>query len=205
MLLALATGLLMGLSAGLAPGPMLALVLSQTLRHGAREGCKVALTPLVTDTPVIVASLVFASRLASLNPVLGLVSIAGGFFVLYLAWDTLRPLPLDSGPRMGIPKSWSKGILTNLLNPHPWLFWLTVGAAILANAITQGWFVAVAFLAGFYLLLVGSKMLVAIGIAHSRDWLAGQPYRWVLRALAATLTVFACLLLRDGWKRLLPG
>ncbi len=205
MFLALTTGLLMGLSAGLAPGPMLALVLSQTLRHGAREGCKVALTPLVTDAPIIVAAVVFASRLASLNPLLGLVSIAGSLFVLYLAWDTLRPLRLDDRLQMEQPKSWSKGILTNLLNPHPWLFWLTVGAALLAKAITQGWLVAAAFLVGFYVFLVGSKMLVAIVVARSRDWLAGRPYRWVLRVLAALLAIFACFLFRDGWKRLMPG
>jgi threonine/homoserine/homoserine lactone efflux protein len=59
------------------------------------------------------------------------------------------------------PRSWFKGIFTNLLSPHPWLFWLTVGAAILAKAIAQSWPVAVAFLFGFYVLLVGSKMLVS--------------------------------------------
>ena len=36
-----------GLSCGLAPCPMLALLLAQTLRHGPREGCKIALPPLV--------------------------------------------------------------------------------------------------------------------------------------------------------------
>ena len=60
MLTALASGILLGLSAGLAPGPMLALVLAQTLRHGTREGCKVALTPLVTDPPIILVTLVLA-------------------------------------------------------------------------------------------------------------------------------------------------
>ena len=52
--------------------------------------------------------------------------------------------------------------MTNLLSPHPWLFWLTVGAAILAKAIAQNWLVAAAFLFGFYLLLVGSKVLIAL-------------------------------------------
>src|SRR6266550_2327590 len=45
MMTALASGVLLGLSAGLSPGPMLA----QTLRHGAREGCKIARAPLVTQ------------------------------------------------------------------------------------------------------------------------------------------------------------
>ena len=64
MITALATGAFLGLSCGLAPGPLLALVLAQTLRHGPREGCKIALTPLVTDPPIIVVALVLAAKLA---------------------------------------------------------------------------------------------------------------------------------------------
>ncbi len=92
--------------------------------------------------------------------------------------------------------------MTNLVNPHPWIFWLTVGAAILARAVEQGWAVAAAFLFGFYLLLVGSKVSVALIAGRSRDLLAGRPYRLVLRALAVLLAVFAALLLREGLRQL---
>jgi hypothetical protein len=57
MITALVSGAFLGFSCGLAPGPMLALVLAQTLRHGPREGCKIALTPLVTDAPIITVAL----------------------------------------------------------------------------------------------------------------------------------------------------
>lgn len=156
MLAALASGVLLGFSAGLSPGPMLALVLAQTLNHGPREGCKVALTPLVTDPPIILAAVALASRLADLR------------------------LP------------------TNLLNPHPWLFWLTVGAAVLARAMARGWPAAAAFLFGFYLLLVGAKMAVALLAGRYRNLLAGRAYRAAMRGLAALLAVFAVLLLWEG-------
>ncbi len=88
MILALASGAFLGVSCGLAPGPLLALVLTQTLRHGPREGCKIALSPLVTDAPIIIVTLVLAAKLAQLRPLLGMVSVAGGAFILYLAWET---------------------------------------------------------------------------------------------------------------------
>ncbi|MEI6633029.1 MAG: hypothetical protein WCP22_04325 [Chlamydiota bacterium] len=53
----LGVGVVLGLSAGLSPGPLLALVVSQTLAHGVREGVKVAFVPLVTDLPVILIAL----------------------------------------------------------------------------------------------------------------------------------------------------
>ena len=202
MITALASGAFLGLSCGLAPGPLLALLLAQTLRHGPREGCKIALTPLVTDAPIILVALVVAAKLAELRPLLGVVSLAGAAFVLYLAWDSLRPARVDPEAPAEPPRSWFKGILTNLLSPHPWLFWLTVGAAILAKAIAQSWLVAAAFLFGFYLLLVGSKMLVALMAGRSRDLLAGRPYRVVMRVLAVLLGFFALLLFREGLKQL---
>jgi threonine/homoserine/homoserine lactone efflux protein len=202
MITVLASGAFLGLSCGLAPGPLLALLLAQTLRHGSREGCKIALTPLVTDAPIIVVALVLASKLAELRPLLGVVSIAGGAFVLYLAWDSFRPMRLGAEAPPEPPRSWFKGIFTNLLNPHPWVFWLTVGAAILAKAIAQSWQVAVSFLFGFYLLLVGSKVLVALMAGRSRDLLAGRPNRVAMRVLAVLLGLFAVLLFREGLKHL---
>ncbi len=202
MITAFASGALLGLSCGLAPGPLLALVLAQTLRHGPREGCKVALSPLVTDAPIIVAALVLAAKLAELRPLLGVVSLAGGAFVLYLAWDSLVPGPRAAEAVAARPGSWYKGIFTNLLSPHPWLFWLTVGAAVLAKALARSWLAAAAFLLGFYVLLVGSKVLIALMAGRSRDILAGWPYRVAMRVLAALLGLFALLLFHDGLKRL---
>jgi len=202
MMTALATGVLLGLFCGLAPGPLLALVLAQTLRHGAREGCKIAFSPLVTDAPIIALALALAAKMAQLRPLLGIVSIAGGAFVLYLAWDGFRPARVAAEAQDEHPGSWLKGILTNLLNPHPWLFWLTVGAATLAKAMAQNWLAAAAFLCGFYLLLVGSKVLVVMLAARSRGFLAGRPYRVVMRILAVLLVFFALLLFREGWKHL---
>jgi len=202
MLTALASGALLGLSAGLSPGPMLALVLAQTLRHGSREGCKIALTPLITDPPVNLVALALASTLGQIRPLLGIVSIVGALFVLYLAWESLWPARPDIVVLAERPRSWFKGIVTNLLNPHPWLFWLTVGAAILAKAMAQNWMVAAAFLFGFYLLLVGSKAMVALLAGRSRDLLAGRGYRVALRVLAALLALFALLLFWEGLNHL---
>ena len=59
----LSAGLLLGLSGGLAPGPLLTLVASETLRHGARAGISVALAPLLTDAPIILATLWLLTRI----------------------------------------------------------------------------------------------------------------------------------------------
>jgi hypothetical protein len=61
------------------------------------------------------------------------------------------------------------------------------------------------FLCGFYLLLVGSKVLIVLLAARSRDLLVGRPYRVVMRVLAVLLAFFAFLLFREGWKHLVAA
>lgn len=198
----IASAVVLGLAAGLAPGPLLTLVIAQALRHGPREGCKIALAPLLTDAPIIALTLALVSRLANQHLVLGTLSLAGGLFVLYLAVDTFRPARVDLDTPAAPPRSWLKGALTNLLNPHPWLFWLTVGAATLARAKAESWRTAVAFLAAFYLMLVGSKILLALIVGRSRAFLEGRSYRIVLQTLGVLLAGFAVLLFREAWKHL---
>lgn len=51
---------------------------------------------------------------------------------------------------------------------------------------------------GFYLCLVGSKMLLAFVAAHSKQLLAGKIYRYVMRILGGALIVLAFMLLKEG-------
>ena len=203
MLSALASGLLLGLSCGMAPGPLMTIVVAQSLRHGWREGCKVALAPLITDAPIIAIAAAVASRAAEMQRVLGALSIAGGLFVLYLAVDTARPHRLQAQPVDVRPKSLLRGTLANVLSPNPWLFWMTVGAATLAKAVAASWLAATVFLVLFYVLLIGSKMVLSVAVGKSRHFFEGRLYQYTMRTLGALLAVFGLLLLVDGVQRFL--
>jgi threonine/homoserine/homoserine lactone efflux protein len=201
MLTALAAGLLLGLVAGLAPGPLMALVLAHSLRHGAREGCKIALAPLATDAPIIVMAWFLAAQAAEVRLVLSLLSVAGGTFVLYLAVDLFRSQPATTVDALEAPNSWARGVLTNVLSPHPWLFWMTAGAATLAGALATGWAAAALFLGAFYLVLVGVKLVLALAAGRLRPVLNGRAHRLMLRILSVLLAGFAVLLWLEGWRQ----
>ncbi|MCW8858140.1 MAG: LysE family transporter, partial [Deltaproteobacteria bacterium] len=86
----LAMGVVLGLSAGFAPGPLMTLVVSETLQHNTRSGIKVALAPLVTDLPIVLFSLLILAKLAEFQVVLGIISLGGAVFLLLLGWQSLR-------------------------------------------------------------------------------------------------------------------
>lgn len=194
----LAAGTVLGLSAGFAPGPLLALVIRQTLRHDVKEGAKVALAPLITDVPIILVSLFLLNRLSDFDRVLGTVSLLGGGYVLYLAYESLRTGPVKLEPAAEEPRSIRRGALINALNPHPYLFWATVGGPFLLRSGETALLTPALFVFGFYFFLVGSKVSLAVVVGRSRAFLTKRGYIWTLRVLGCLLVVFALFLLRDA-------
>ena len=201
MIFDLAMGVVLGLSAGLAPGPLLALALSETLRGGFRAGAKVALAPLVTDGPILLAALFLLASLPARGAVLGAVSFAGAAFVAWLGVRSLRVSDpdLDTQKRLG---SLKKAVALNFLSPHPYLFWIAVGGPRAMLAAERSVFNAALFVLGFYATLVGATMALAFLAARSRKLLSGRGYVWTMRSLGAALIVLAALLARDGIRLL---
>jgi len=198
----LTAGIVMGLSAGFSPGPLTTLVISQALQFGTREGLKVALAPFITDAPVIFFSLFVLTRLSNAHAILASISIFGGLFLVYLATLSFRTTRLNVDIQHTAPRSLGKGTLTNFVSPHPYLFWMTVGAPYTVDAWTRSPLSAAGFLLGFYTCLVGAKMVMAVLAARSRRLLTGGAYGHVMRILGFLLLVFAYLMFRDGLRLL---
>ena len=203
MLEYLATGVVLGLAAGFAPGPLLALVLAQSIRFGTREGLKVAAAPLITDVPIVIlatALVVVAAEAA--GGLLGAISLAGAAFVTYLGIESIRATGVQAGRPDEAPRSWARGALVNALSPHPYIFWITVGAPILIRAWADGLLAAAAFLVAFYACLVGAKMLLAVIAGRSGGRLRGRGYRTVMVGLGVMLLFFALRLAVEGLRLL---
>lgn len=194
----LVSGAVLGLAAGVSPGPLLTLVVTQTLQYGTREGVKVALAPMLTDLPIIVAALLLVVSLAEVGPVLGIISLLGGLYVGFLGWSTFRSgsgAARQDAPR---PCSLKRGVAVNFLSPHPYLFWSVVGGPLLFQVLETSLAAAGVFLLLFYGGLVGSKMLLARLVGGIRGLLHSTWYRLTLQGLGLVLLLFAALLIRDG-------
>ncbi len=195
----LSAGTLLGLAAGFAPGPLLVLVISETLRHDIKAGIKVSIAPLITDVPIILISLLILNRLADFKPILGCISIFGGLFILYLGYESLKTRGVELNLSSVSSSSFRKGVITNALNPHPYIFYMTVGAPIIFKGINQNFLSALLFVGIFLLFLVGSKVVLAMVVERSRAFLKGRVYIWVMRTLGALLLLFSMVLFRDGF------
>jgi len=163
-------GVLLGFAAAISPGPLQALFLAQTMETGWRRTIPAALAPLLSDGPIILIVLFLLTQVP--EEMLTFLRISGGLFLVYLALITLNGLRRQDGVKSPSASPVSRGLLraalTNLLNPNPYIFWATVSAPILLDALAESPLHVFTFLLGFYLLLVGGFMLIITLFASGR-------------------------------------
>jgi threonine/homoserine/homoserine lactone efflux protein len=166
---ALILGLTLGFWAGVNPGPLTLLVIRQALTQGARPAVMASLAPLLTDSVAIILAFFLARELPP-----GLtraLEAAGGIFVLYLGYKGLTgQSKLEGSPRTSA-QSLRDAVIVNLMNPHMYLFWLTVGLSQLKRPLPEPlWFIL-----GFYPAIIGSKALIGLTVARLRQVAWIQP------------------------------
>jgi len=196
----LSLGIILGLYAGLTPGPLLTLVISETLQHDFKAGLKIAIAPIISDAPIILLSLFVVHQLSNLEQILALIALTGGCFVLWMGYESVT----FQGVKLHLqqPKSHAlrKGVLVNLLSPYPYLFWLTVGAPLINKAQSEHAMAPVLFILGFYLLLVGLKILLAYWVGQSKSFLLGPAYIYAVRFLGLVLFALAFSLFSEAYQ-----
>ena len=131
-------GISLGVIEGIKPGPLLAMVIRETLSGGLRAGIRTAAAPIFTDGPLIIISLFAATWFASNPTILALISILGSIFLMKMGLEcfSMNPPTLEND-NYDYTTSFRRGILTNLLNPIVYLFWFLIGGPLMARAAIQ--------------------------------------------------------------------
>ena len=178
----------LGVSAALLPGALQAFFLAQTLRLGWKRSLPLALTPLLSDGPLVAATLLLLPRLPP-TWWRGL-EILGGFYLLYLALSLFRqPVSEQTTTSQGRIRTLFQAVTINWLNPNPYIFWATV----LGPLVLQGWQkqpgLGLAFIGVFYAVMVGGN----VSLIWLFGRLGGLPAAWrrrTLRLVALLMALF---------------
>lgn len=208
MLTFLVLGISFGLSASVNPGPSLTLAIARALRDGARAGVIVTLAPLCTDAPIITVAALLVGSLP--HSAFGWLGVVGGAYIVWLGIKGMRDaigrqIDLEAmsvrrgSSDDGSLRSLFQAMIINFLNPNPYLFWGTAGGPNLVKAWNQyGIAGASAFIAGFYLMLVGVRATLALLIGRNRGIFSPQLYQRILIGSGALLVILGALLIKDG-------
>jgi threonine/homoserine/homoserine lactone efflux protein len=145
-------GLALGIPVTIVPSSYKIFLISQAARYGWRRTLPICTMPLITDGPIILLMVFALSQVPTWY--LGGIQLAGGFFVLYLAYR-IYLLVRSGGPHLTTnEKSARQGFIQalgiNILNPNPYILSALITAPTLVEAWPQSPLSAIAFLVGLY-------------------------------------------------------
>ncbi len=194
----LISGVIFGLAAGTSPGPLLALVFSETLKYGKKEGIKIAVSPLITDLPIVLFVLFILSSLIGYNFIVGIIYLFGACCLIYLGVESLRVKMNKFEVELAKKDALKRGVIANFLNPHPYLFWLSIGGPMIFKSLDIHISATILFILGFYSLLIGSKTAIVLVVEKSKSFIKNKYYLYIVRALGIALILFALFFVKDG-------
>ena len=146
------------------PGPFQAFLLSQAVKNGWKRTLPAALSPLLSDGPIL--ALVLFVLTQTPQEFLEVLRIVGGLFILYLGrgafltlkkGDTTIKPSLDAGRQ-----SFFKAAILNFLNPNPYIFWSVIAGPIMLSGWRKMPGLGISFIVGFYLTFVCSLSVLIL-------------------------------------------
>jgi len=180
-----------GFAAAAQPGPLQTYIISQAITKGWKKSLPAAFAPLVSDGPIITLCLLVLRQLP--DAFQKVLYIAGGAFVLYLAYGAYRSWQtFDTNlfiPESGAGQSVLKAALVNLLAPGAYIFWSLVTGPILIAGWHETLVFGISFLLGFYITFVLCLMLI-IFVFGTMQTLGQKVRRMLVGMSAAALFCF---------------
>jgi threonine/homoserine/homoserine lactone efflux protein len=182
----LVLGFLIGLTGALAPGPTLVATINASLTGNWTAGLKVSLGHIIIETAIFFLIILGLATVAS--PFTTAIAVIGGialivFGILTISGSSTVPAQAAANPYMA-------GLVTSAANPYFWIWWLSVGSALLISSLAGGLLFAIVFMIGHWGADVSWYVFVSTGVAKGKTILSDTAYHRIMAACGIFLVIF---------------
>ena len=185
-------GATLGIVEGIKPGPLLTMVIRETLSGGLRAGLWTAAAPIFTDGPLVIFSLFAAAWIATNPSTLLAITLAGAIFLAQMGYECfgLEPpnMDEDAPPPTG---SFLRGVITNLLNPNVYVFWFLIGGPLMASAADEEILAPIAYAITFLVTIMLTEAAIAYAIHRASGNISATVYRRLLAICGIVMIGFS--------------
>jgi threonine/homoserine/homoserine lactone efflux protein len=187
----LAMAFTIGLTGALAPGPTLVATVNSSLKSGWTAGPKVAVGHALVELFVfllIVLGLAEAAQQYShfIAELGGLALIAFGLLTVKGSKRATLTAPASNTAQ----NPYLAGVLTSAANPYFWIWWLSIGSAMVIDGLRGGLILACLFMIGHWGADFGWYTLVSSSLDKGRSVLSEVNYQRILALCGCFLIVF---------------
>jgi len=184
-------GFVIGLTGALAPGPTLVATINASLAGDWTTGLKISLGHIVAETAIFM--LIVLGLAAVAQPYTIVIAGVGGIALMVFGIMTLlgsrnASLATPSGGKVTNP--YMAGLLTSAANPYFWIWWLSVGSAMVIAGLEGGLGLAGVFMIGHWCADAGWYTFVSTGVSRGKTILSDRTYHLVMAACGIFLVLF---------------
>ncbi len=182
----------LGLTGAMVPGPTLVATVNMSLRKGWTMGPKVVAGHALVEVAIFL--LIVRGLATAAEEHAGMISVVGGsaliiFGVLILKESRTATMTApDDDSTSANP--YLAGALTSAANPYFWIWWLSVGSALVLAGLRCSLFLAVLFMVGHWGADFGWYTLVSTSLDRGRTVLSETGYRRALTLCSVFLILF---------------
>lgn len=187
----LATAFIIGLTGALAPGPTLVATVNSSLRGGWTAGPKVVAGHALVE--ILIFLLIAGGLSVAAQQYSRYIAAAGGLALIAFGLLTLKSsksatMVSPEQDKSGNP--YLAGVLTSASNPYFWIWWLSIGSALLIDGLRGGLILAGIFMIGHWGADFGWYTLVSASLDRGRTILSDANYRRILALCGGFLVLF---------------
>lgn len=195
-----------GFSGAMMPGPLLAVDIANTPRHGWHTGPVLSIGHAIAEIAVVVLLSVGVAALAQSLIVRQVIGVVGGLALILMGsmmgYDIVRnrvkyetaEVDKKSNHRLA-----GEGITATLSNPFWFVWWATTGLAFVVKSSAFGWIGPVVFYFGHILSDFVWYTVVSVLLWTGRRIIMGLALRGLIFACALFLLYLGGKFIHDGW------
>ena len=187
----LAIAFTIGLTGALAPGPTLVATVNSSLKSGWTAGPKVAMGHALVELFIfllIVLGLATAAQQYS-----RFIAVLGGLALVAFGLLTVKgskKASLTAPASNTAQNPYLAGVLTSAANPYFWIWWLSIGSAMVIDGLRGSLVLACLFMIGHWGADFGWYTLVSASLDKGRSVLSEANYQRILALCGCFLIVF---------------
>lgn len=179
------------LSGVMLPGPLTAATITKGFNN-KNAGVMIGAGHVIVELPIILLIYFGFADFITIPLVAKVIGVIGGLFLVFMGFMVLRSLGMQLGRAADLPASpLLTGIVMTGANPYFFLWWATIGVALIASTAQFGTIGIVVFLIIHWLCDIGWEQFVSFTVYRTR-------HLWTINARHVVFIICAIVLMGFG-------
>jgi len=184
-------GFVIGLTGALAPGPTLVATINASIAGNWATGLKISLGHLIVEFFLVI--LILSGLAAVALPHASVIAAVGGIALILFGGLTIagsRTATMSANTIQPVSNPYAAGLITSAANPYFWIWWLSIGSAMVIAGLEGGLGFVGIFMIGHWTADTVWYTLVSTTVSKGRTLFSDPAYRKIMVLCGIFLILF---------------